>query len=201
MSFTGIMIQIFLVGMILASWIIIIKKIRAKKIFKIISIILLLTSCVIVSGYLYFQRSTSFIFTKTTNLNEENIGEIKLYQSIDSTKFIKKYGKNFKKIENALFNYYKLSNGLEIATNKDRQIIRVVINIDSDNSIKTSKDIELGSSVDEAIKVYGKNYYKRMSDFGVPVIGYVDKKRKITLEFFNYHNRITEIRYDSTSMQ
>jgi hypothetical protein len=53
-----------------------------------------------------------------------------------------------------------------------------------------------GSSVDEIIKVYGNNYYKRMSDIGVSVIGYVDKDRKINLEFSNYENTVVMIRYD-----
>lgn len=104
-------------------------------------------------------------------------------------------------IGTCLFDYYKLSDGLVIATNKNRQIIRIIIDGESDSSIKTSKGINLESSVDDVIKAYGENYYKRKDDSGVPVIGYVDKKSKVTLEFFNYKNKVTMIRYDISSMQ
>ena len=172
-----------------------------KKRFKVMIIILVLISCFILSTTAFSQRSRSFIFTKTTYLNEENIGGLQLYDNIDSKEFVKKYGMNTPKLDNDLFDYYKLSNGLTIATNKNRQIIRIAIDDSPGNSIKTSKNIGIGSSVDEIIKVYGNKYYKRMSDIGVSVIGYVDKDRKINLEFFNYQNTVTMIRYDINSMQ
>jgi hypothetical protein len=106
-----------------------------------------------------------------------------------------------KKMDNALFDYYKLSNGLVIATNESRQIIRIQIDDKSAAGMKTSKGIGLGSSVDEVVKIYGENYYKRMDDIGVPVIGYIDRKRKVKLEFFYYQDKITMIRYDISSMK
>lgn len=201
MSFTSILLLIFLVAMILIIWVLIKRKFRVKNIFKISIIILFLISCVIFSAYEYLQRSSSFVFTKTTTLNEENIGGLQLYENIDSKEFINKYGTNLQRIDNALFDYYKLSDGLVIATNKNRQIIRISMDGKSDNSLKTSKGIGLGSLVDEATKVYGQNYYKRIDDSRGPVIGYVDKKKKVTIEFFNYQNKITEISYDISSMQ
>lgn len=201
MSYTIILLLIFLVTIILIIWGFSKSKFRPKKIFKILAIMFILISCVISGAYLYSQRSSSFILTKTTNLTEENIGGLRLYQSIDSKDFILKYGSTLQKTDNALFDYYKLSDGLEIATNKDRQIIRIIKNTDSDNNIKTSKGITLESSVDEIIEAYGENYYKRDSDFGVPVIGYVDKKKNITIEFFYYQNKVTHIRFDITSME
>ncbi|MBU3113686.1 hypothetical protein [Clostridium lacusfryxellense] len=90
---------------------------------------------------------------------------------------------------------------MSIATNKDRQVIRIVIDDETDISIKTSKNINLKNSVDDVIKAYGTNYYKRIDDTGMSVIGYVDKKSKVTLEFFNNQNKVTMIRYDISSMQ
>ncbi len=84
-----------------------------------------------------------------------------------------------------------------IATNEKGQIIRIV----DDSNIRTSKGIGLGSSVNETIKVYGNNYYKRIDDSKGTVIGYVDKKKKVTLEFFYNQNIVGEIRCDITSMQ
>jgi len=151
--------------------------------FKII-IMLLLISCVILGAYQYLQRSSNFFFTKTTNLSEENINGLQLYDDISSKAFIIKYGTNIERLDNALFDYYNLSDGLVIATDKQKQIIRITTGYNQTNTtLKTSKGINIESSVDDVIRAYGENYYKRMDDSGVPVIGYVDQQRKITLEF------------------
>ena len=193
---------IFLLAMILIIFTLIKKRVKVKKIFKIIIIILLLISCIIFLANQYLQRSSSFIFTKTTNLAYENINGLKLYDDIDTKEFIKKYGTNLMRIDNTLFDYYNLSNGLEIATNKNRQIIRIDTGFNQVNTtLKTSKGINLESTTDDIIKAYGENYYKRMDDSGIPVIGYIDQKRKITLEFFNYQNKVKKIRYDISLMQ
>ena len=201
MGFIGMVVIIFVLIMTLITLLLIKKKVEVKKIFKIIIIILVLISCVIGGVSLYSQRSSSFIFTKTTNFNEENIAKLQLYESIDSEEFVKKYGTNLQRIDNALFDYYDLSDGLVIATNKNRQIIRIKVDDKSDNSIKTSKGINLESSIDDVIRAYGENYYKRIDDLGIPVIGYIDRKKKITLEFFYYENKVEMIRYDISSMQ
>jgi hypothetical protein len=195
-----IVLIIFLITMTLITLELVKEKVKRKKIFKIITIILILISCVVFGAYQYFQRSSSFIFTKITNI-EENISGLQLYDNIDSKEFIKKYGTNLKKLNNTLYDYYSLNDGLIIATNKQKQIIRILVNDQAISTLKTGKGIKLGSQVDEVIKVYGENYYNRMSDIGVPVIGYVDKKRKINLEFFNYENKVIEIRYGINTVQ
>ena len=193
---------IFLLTMILIILIFIKKRVKRRNIYKTMILIPILIGCVIFGASLYSRRSSSFIFTKTTNLNEENISGLKLYESINSKEFVNKYGILSMKIDNALFDYYNLNDGLIIAINRQKQIIRITTDYNrEDSTSKTSKDISLRSSVDDIIKAYGKNYYKRMDDVGVPVIGYVDKNRKITLEFFNYENKVTQIRYDITSME
>lgn len=143
------------------------------------------------------------MFTKTTTLGQENIDGIQMYESIDSKEFIQKYGTNLEKIDNALFDYYKLSDGLEIATNKQKQIIRVIINSETNSNMKTSKGIGLGNSVDDVINAYGTNYYKRNEEQmpSSPVIGYVDHEKKVTIEFWNAEDKVVEIRCDITSME
>lgn len=203
MVIIGIITSIFLLTVTVLTAGLIKKRFPIKKIFKIIIIILLLISCIIFGAYEYFNRSSSFRFTKTTTLSQENIDGIKIYESIDSKEFVQKYGTNLKRIDNELFDYYKLSDGLEIATNKQRQIIRVVINTETNSNIKTSKNIGLGSPIDDVIKAYGNNYYKRTEE-QMPwsrVIGYVDHERKVTIEFWNVKNKVVEIRYDIDSMQ
>ena len=126
-----------------------------------------------------------------------------MYESIDSKDFIEKYGTNLIKIDNALFDYCKLSDGLKIAANKERQIIRVIINSETNSNMKTSKGIGLGSSIDDVINAYGANYYKRTEEQMPlsPVIGYVDHERKVTIEFWNIDNEVVKIRYDIASME
>ncbi|MVX64961.1 hypothetical protein GKZ28_14805 [Clostridium chromiireducens] len=203
MGISVIMISIFLLALAVLAVELIKKKFTIKKVFKIIIIILLLIGCTALGAYKCFQRSSSFMFTKTTPLGQENIDGISMYESIDSKEFVQKYGTNLERIDNALFDYYKLSDGLEIATNKQRQIIRVVINSDAKSNMKTSKGIGLGSSVDDVINDYGTNYYKRTEEQipWSPVIGYVDHERNVTIEFWNEENRVVEIRYDITSME
>jgi len=203
LGIVGIIVSILVLTIALLSLGLVNKKVQMKKIFKIIIIILLLISCVIFGVYQYFQRSSSFRFTQTTNLSQENIDGLQMYHSIDNKEFAEKYGTNLKIIDNALFDYYKLSDDLEIATNKQRQIIRIIINTETNNTIKTSKGIGLGSSIDEVISAYGTNYYKRTEEQmpWSPVIGYVDHKRKVTIEFWNVKNKVVEIRYDIASIE
>jgi len=53
------------------------------------------------------------------------------------------------------------------------------------------------------ISAYGTNYYKRTEEQmpWSPVIGYVDHKRKVTIEFWNVKNKVVQIRYDIASME
>lgn len=199
----GIIVMIgvvFLVSMILIIWAFNKKKIKIKN-FKII-ISLLLIVFMIFSSFIHIYKPSRYFFTKTTNLSEERIADIQLYQSINGEEFTKKYGTNLKKINNALLDYFNLQNGLEIATNKENQVIRI---INSNNSAlyKTSKGIYPGSAIDEVIKAYGPNYYKRTEEQipWSPVIGYVDQKRRIKIEFWNYNNKVVKIIYDISSMQ
>ncbi|MBU3075019.1 hypothetical protein [Clostridium estertheticum] len=203
MGIVGIIISIILLTVTVLTVGLMRKKFKIKKIFKIIIIALLLISCIIFGAYEYFQRSSSFRFAKTTTLSQEGIDGIKMYESIDSKNFVQKHGTNLKRIDNTVFDCYKLSNGLEIATNKQRQIIRVVINTETNSNIKTSKGIRLGSSIDDVIIAYGTNYYKRTEEQipSSPVIGYVDHQRKVTIEFWNVKNKVVEIRYDINSME
>jgi len=189
------------------------KKVEIKKIIKIIIIMLLLISCVIFGATQFFKRSNSFRFTKTSDLSGENINGVQLYDYIDNEDFIKKYGINLKRLDNDLFDYYKLNNDLVIATNKNRQIIRITTDFSEANirittvynqgntALKTSKGINLQNSINDIIKAYGENYYMRIDDSKGMVLGYVDKKNKATLEFFYSQNKVTQIQYDISSMQ
>jgi hypothetical protein len=93
-----------------------------------------------------------------------------------------------------------LKNGVVIAINKNRQIIRIDGN-------KTSREITIATStINDVITAYGNNYYKRITDQGMSVIGYFDQQRHVTIEFGYYPqspipDSISSIRYDITSME
>ncbi|MGL5327720.1 MAG: hypothetical protein ACRDD7_00535 [Peptostreptococcaceae bacterium] len=119
---------------------------------------------------------------KTTNLSEENIDGIYLGEKINDNKVESKYGKISEfSHDNILYDYYFLSKEIEIATEKnDKKIIRFVVN---DKNIKSKKGIKIGDTKDKIIEVYGENFYKRLEQ-GTNIIGYVDKQKNISIEFW-----------------
>lgn len=166
--------------------------IRNKFIIKISSIIIasILALFVFIFLLLFLSEDKEFKFyiTKSINLSEENIEGIYLYDSIDNYKIKNKYGKSLTHgNDNTEYNYYNLTDGIEIATNKyDNKIIRFIV---ADENIKTSRGIYVGDNKDKILKSYGKNYYTRVEQ-GTDIIGYVDKGKKWCLEFWLVENNI-----------
>lgn len=166
--------------------------IRNKFIIKVSSIIiasiLVLFVFIFLALFLREDKEFKFCITKSINLSEENIEGIYLGDSIDDYKIKNKYGKSLTPgNDNTKYNYYNLTDGIEIATNKDdSKIIRVII---TDKNIKTSKGIHVGDNKNQIIKSYGKNYYKRVEQ-GADVIGYVDKDKQWSLEFWLFENNV-----------
>lgn len=158
----------------------------------------------IVMGSIYFLGSNfspryyyTFI-TDNTNLSNENINGLKLHQSMKDDWFIGKYGKEYERIENALFDYYKLNDGLVIATKKGNdKIIRISITSLNAESLRTNRGIGIGESIDKVKQLYGSSYYTRWEQGG-SILGYVDGKE--TLEFWYVDNEVDQIRYDIASM-
>lgn len=166
--------------------------IRNKLIIKISSVIIVsilaLFAFIFLTLFLRENKEFKFYITKSINLSEENIEGIYLDDSIDDYKIKNKYGKSITPgNDNTKYNYYNLTDGFEIATNKDdSKIIRFNI---ADENIKTSKGIHVGYNKNQIIKSYGKNYYKRVEQ-GTDIIGYVDKCNKWCLEFWLVENNI-----------
>jgi hypothetical protein len=157
-----------------------------------------------VMGSIYFWGSNFSpryyytLITDNTNLSNENINGLKLHRSMKDDWFIGKYGKEYERIENALFDYYKLKDGLVIATKKGNdKIIRISITTLNAESLKTNKGIGIGESIDKVKQLYGASYYTRWEQGG-SIIGYVDGKE--TLEFWYVNNEVDQIRYDIASM-
>ncbi|MED5016751.1 hypothetical protein P9847_05465 [Paenibacillus chibensis] len=131
---------------------------------------------------------------KTTQLDQESIGNVSLNQSINELKPAPKADKN-----NALFDYYTWEYGTKVATNfNDNQIIRIIV---YESRFVTSKGIQVGDSKENIIQAYGNHYYKRVEQ-GFDIIGYVDKRLNRTIEFWlTGENIVYSIRLDKGSME
>ncbi|MGG2065902.1 hypothetical protein [Bacillus sp. S14(2024)] len=67
--------------------------------------------------------------------------------------------------------------------------------------MKTAKGIKIGDKKKEIIQAYGNNYYFR-TEQGTNIIGYVDKKRGISMEFWlSFDDKIIFYRLDNKSME
>ncbi len=149
-------------------------------------------------------RSYYFKHTDSIDLSNESFGQVRLNDNIKNQSFIKRFGKPLSMEDNDLYDYYHWEGGLETASinsgkNKG-DIIRIIINesdgVKKNTRLKTAKGIEIGSTKREIIALYGSSYYKR-SEQGVDIIGYVDHKYDVTIEFWLIEgDRVGEIRLD-----
>lgn len=145
-----------------------------------------------------FSKSYHVALGKSTNLSYENIDGMNLGDNVSDEKIISKYGVIEKEsIKVVGYHYYLLSEGIEIATDLKKNITRFIL---TDNRFKTSKGIKVGDQKDQIIEVYGKKYYER-SEQGAQIIGYIDKKNDITLEFWLFDDKVNMYRLDKSSMK
>lgn len=129
-----------------------------------------------------FSRSYHHRLSKTTDLKDENISGIYLGDRIDDEKVESQYGKITEfSHDNVMYDYYFLSENIEVATEKNgKKIIRFVVN---DKNIESYKGVKIGDSKERVVDLYGDNYYERLEQ-GTNIIGYVDKNKKTSIEFW-----------------
>ncbi|MDI2586243.1 hypothetical protein OR571_03640 [Psychrobacillus sp. NEAU-3TGS] len=145
-----------------------------------------------------FPRSYHHAFTKTTDLSKENINGIFLNNDFYSQEITQEYGKKTEQSRNVTdYDYYELNRGIEVAVNKTGKISRFII---TDSNLKTAKGIKIGNEKKDIIKEYGENYYFR-TEQGANIIGYLDKKRKISLEFWLFDGKVNLYKLDNKSMK
>ena len=121
-----------------------------------------------------------------------------LNDDFNSEEISQNYGKKTEQSRNVTdYEYFELKNGIEVAVNKQGKITRFII---TDNIFETVKGIKIGDNKDVVIKAYGKNHYSR-SEQGASIIGYVDKKRDITIEFWLYNDKVEFYKLDIKSMK
>ncbi|EEL51226.1 hypothetical protein [Bacillus cereus] len=174
---------------------------RIKLLVLVFSILFYITGC---------DRSYYFKNTRTTALTAENIDGLKLHDNIYESKFIEKYGKQTKPSQdNEFYDYYRLRDDLEIATVKEGKqkgdIVRITIQYEDydmkQSDAHTEKGIKLGSTKEEVLSSYGENYYVR-NEQGANIIGYIDTKMQVTLEFWlDDKEQVALIRFDDADVQ
>lgn len=156
----------------------------------------------------YVYSAFSQKLTKSTDLSDESIGGFKVLDNISSPEFIREYGEPIDQDNNNAYDYYYWKGGLKTAsinTDEDKgKIMRLIISSTDDdtfeNSLQTSKGIKLGSKKAEVLSKYGDHYYKSYEQ-GADIIGYIDHKRNITLEFWCVPGgRVAEIRLDDADV-
>jgi len=142
-------------------------------------------------------RSFHHIFTQSTDLNGEEVEGLKLYDNISSDKIVSLYGKQIEQSRDvAKYNYFQLRKGIEVAVNSKGEILRFII---TDRDLETAKEIKLGDSDIDVKNAYGNNYYYRREQ-GVDILGYIDKIKNTSIEFWMHDNKVVFIRFDDTSM-
>ncbi|PHA02246.1 hypothetical protein COE51_03060 [Bacillus pseudomycoides] len=146
-----------------------------------------------------FPRSYHHIFTKPTDLGEENVEGLFLNDDFYSEKISQKYGEKAEQNRDVIgYDYFELKKGIEVAVNKTGKIKRFII---TDSNLKTAKGIKIGDKKKDVIQAYGNNHYFR-SEQGYDIIGYVDKKRGISIEFWlSYDDKVNFYIFDSKSMK
>ena len=69
-----------------------------------------------------------------------------------------------------------------------------------DSNLETVKGIKIGDNKEDVIKAYGKNHYFR-SEQGANIIGFVDKERNTSIEFWLFNDKVEFYKLDIKSMK
>ncbi|MGX2962076.1 hypothetical protein JNUCC23_23020 (plasmid) [Peribacillus sp. JNUCC 23] len=146
-------------------------------------------SSVVIFAIIIILTPSNFILSVITpdiNLKDENFDGIDLKQNINKLNV----DKNKEDINNPHIHY--LSNGIGVITNENSTIKYIAINNYTDRSVKTSRGISVGSSLDNVKRYYGEDYYNRREQ-GAEIIVYIDNNR--FLEFWHWNNEVQGIRF------
>ncbi|MFD2442500.1 hypothetical protein ACFSO7_00575 [Bacillus sp. CGMCC 1.16607] len=145
-----------------------------------------------------FPRSYHHKFTKTTDLSKENIEGLFLNDKFNNEEILQKYGKRVEQSRNVTdYDYFDLKPGIEIAVNKTGEITRFIV---SNGNVETAEGLKIGDEKKDVIRAYGNNQYVR-AEQGAEIIGYVDKKREISIEFWLFNDKVNLYKLDNNKMK
>lgn len=144
-----------------------------------------LISMLILLTFLIAPNFILAVITPDINLEDENINSIRLNQNIhEFSKFDISEDLNNP-------NVYNLS-GVRLITDAKGQINNIAITHDAAETVKTSRGITVGDSLEKVKRYYGGDFYSRHEQ-GVGIIVYVDNNQ--FLEFWHWNDEVQEIRY------
>ena len=140
----------------------------------------------LIFGWWIYEANHHFI--KSTSLNNERVGQITLYEPLDSESK-EKFG-TYNKLDNVFYEELLAFKQLFIGTNQNKKIILIKT---IDPEMQTAKNINVNDSLEKAIDQYGENYYI-YREMGIDhSVNYVDRKSNVHLQFYYQDDRITEI--------
>ena len=114
------------------------------------------------------------------------------FDGIDLKENINKLNVDENKEDSSNPHSHYLSNGIRVITNEKGTIKNISINHYTDRSVKTTRGISVGDSLDSVKRYYGEDYYTRREQ-GVEIIVYTDNDQ--FLEFWHWNSEVQEIRF------
>lgn len=164
---------------------------RNKKNYLLVGISLL--TVFIISLFLIHPNfAPDFIISTVTpdiNLKDENFNGVDLKRNINELHV----DDTQKDVNNPQIHY--LANGIRAITNKNGSIKKIAIDTNTNKSVKTSRGISLGDSLEKVKRNYGEDYFIRREQ-GIEILVYVDNNQ--FLEFWHWSNEVQEIRFVNT---
>lgn len=158
---------------------------HSKKIALMIMSIPFLIILTIGSWFIY---ETNYHFVSSIYLNDEGLGEISLFDTVDEN-FKDKHGP-YTTSENVFYKESLYFSRFHVGTNKGNKIIylRAI-----DDNMSTRKGIHIGVPIQKVKDVYGENFYSIVEQ-GMDVIGYIDRENQVHIQFWHYQGYVIEIR-------
>ena len=158
---------------------------KKKLIMWTISVVIIMSTCTLVI-FLTAPNFSMSVITPDINLEDENFNGIYLNQNINE------FNKADVSVDINNPNFYNFSNGASLITDENGNINNIAITHDTDQTVKTSRGITVGDSLENVKGNYGKDYYNRHEQ-GVGIIVYVDNNK--FLEFWHWNDEVQEIRF------
>ncbi|OIJ15567.1 hypothetical protein BKP35_00805 [Anaerobacillus arseniciselenatis] len=147
-----------------------------KKVFIIFLLPSILFSTVIT---LLILLDYQYHFARHTDLSKVSLNGIHVGMKITDSE-LEKYGE-YSTLEGSYYNDLKRYNNFSI--DRDDQAIIRYLSTNSEDFV-TDQDIRVGDHFKKVKSVYGPNYYYR-DEQSMTVLGYRDRKRGISLEFYS----------------
>lgn len=159
---------------------------------------MIFTICVL-SACLQQERVAYFKDTNSTDLSQESIKDLRLFETLDDKFKNKHKGLKYKTdLLTDLYDYYEINDVIVAFNKENKKLERIMV---TDTATKTYRGVSIGDSVKKIKEYYGDDSYERIEQ-SMNILGYVDHDTNTTIEFW-YHeeDNVEIIRLDSKSIQ